>query len=223
MADGYYCCVVETFFPSFFSAGLCGMHCRFSDTLSVTQYLFILCLVSWLAWSRRVFISRAMCALMFRQLLLCAGVGWSLRSLWERRWVWNKVGRSYSWRGYYFASVCCLPNCIILQVCVACPTVLFCKCVLPAQLYYFASVCCLPNCIILQVCVACPTPRLIPKGSNPVHPWEQHLWYVPYRDLAGYNIIIQSTLRYNVLRWRGKVFIQRCHLSCLQVYRPASF
>jgi hypothetical protein len=55
-----------------------------------------------------------------------------------------------------FASVCCLPNCII------------CKCVLPAQLYYlqvcaacltvlFASVCCLPNCIIcncvLPVCM----------------------------------------------------------------------
>jgi hypothetical protein len=35
----------------------------------------------------------------------------------------NKVGRSYSWRGYY-----------------------------------------------LQVCAACPTPRLIPKGSNPIHP-----------------------------------------------------
>jgi hypothetical protein len=25
----------------------CGMHCRFSHTLSVTQYLFILCLVRW--------------------------------------------------------------------------------------------------------------------------------------------------------------------------------
>jgi hypothetical protein len=57
-----------------------------------------------------MFISRATCALMVRQLLLCAGVGWSLHSLWERRWVWNKVGWSYSWCGYYFASVCCLPN-----------------------------------------------------------------------------------------------------------------
>jgi hypothetical protein len=79
------------------------------------------------------------------QLLLCGGVGWSLHSLWERRWVLNKVGRSYSWRGY------------CLQVCAACPTVLFCKCVLPAKLYCFASVCCLPNCIVLQVCAACPT------------------------------------------------------------------
>jgi hypothetical protein len=89
-----------------------------------------------------------------------------------------KVGLSYSWRGYYlqvctafptvlFASVCCLPNCII------------CKCVLPVKLYYlqvcatrqtvlFASVCYLSNCIIckcvlpaqlyyLQVCATCPT------------------------------------------------------------------
>jgi hypothetical protein len=39
----------------------------------------------------------------------------------------------------------------------------------------FASVCCLP------------TPHLILKVLNPVHPWEQHLLYVPYRDLAGYN------------------------------------
>jgi hypothetical protein len=61
---------------------------------------------------------------------------------------------------------------IILQVCAACPTVLFpsvcclhnciiCKCVLPAQLYYlqvcaacptviFPSVCCLPNCNICK-------------------------------------------------------------------------
>jgi hypothetical protein len=93
---------------------------------------------------------------------------------------------------------CVLPaQLYYLQVCAACPTVLFasvcclpdcsiCKCVLPAQLYYlqvcsacptvlFASVCCLPDCIILQVCAACLTPRLITKGSNPVHPWEQHL------------------------------------------------
>jgi len=28
-------------------------------------------------------------------------------------------------------------------------------------------------------------------------------------------MIIQSTLRYHVLLWRGRVFIQRCHLRCL--------
>jgi hypothetical protein len=25
------------------------------------------------------------------------------------------------------------------------------------------------------------------KYSNPVHPWEQHLWYVPFRNFAGYS------------------------------------
>jgi len=28
-------------------------------------------------------------------------------------------------------------------------------------------------------------------------------------------MIIQTTLRYHVLQWRGRVFIQRCHLRCL--------
>jgi len=28
-------------------------------------------------------------------------------------------------------------------------------------------------------------------------------------------MIIQSALRYHVLLWRGRVFIQRCHLTCL--------
>jgi hypothetical protein len=32
-------------------------------------------------------------------------------------------------------------------------------------------------------------PHLISKVSNPVHPWEQYLRYVPYQDLAGYNIL----------------------------------
>jgi len=34
-------------------------------------------------------------------------------------------------------------------------------------------------------------------------------------------MITQITLRYHVLLWRGRVFIQRCHLR--SVYRPASF
>jgi len=34
-------------------------------------------------------------------------------------------------------------------------------------------------------------------------------------------IIIQCTLRYNVLLWRGRVFIKRCHLKRL-VSRKAS-
>jgi len=28
-------------------------------------------------------------------------------------------------------------------------------------------------------------------------------------------MIIQSILRYHVLLWHGRVFIQRCHLRCL--------
>jgi hypothetical protein len=48
IADGYYCCVVERHCFFFLLSFLpdCGMHCRFSDTLSVNQYLFMLCLVS---------------------------------------------------------------------------------------------------------------------------------------------------------------------------------
>jgi hypothetical protein len=41
------------------------MHCRFSHTLSVTQYPFSNCLVSWLGMVARVFIERAVCAVMY--------------------------------------------------------------------------------------------------------------------------------------------------------------
>jgi len=30
-------------------------------------------------------------------------------------------------------------------------------------------------------------------------------------------MIVQSTLRYRVLLWRSRVFIQRCHLRCQSV------
>jgi hypothetical protein len=68
-----------------------------------------------------------------------------------------------------FASVCCLPNCII------------CKCVLPAQLCYlqvcaacptvlFASVCCLPNCVICKCVLPAQRPILFRKVQTPSIP-----------------------------------------------------
>jgi len=36
-------------------------------------------------------------------------------------------------------------------------------------------------------------------------------------------MIIQSTLRYHVLRWSGRGFIQRCHLRCLASRKASIF
>jgi hypothetical protein len=154
--------------------------CESAYTLSVTQYLFTLCWVRWRGMvAPSVYRAGHVCSKVSSVAALCSN--W-LESAEPLRNVTSssrkKVGRSYSWRGYYlqvcaacaavlFASVCCLWNCII------------CKCVLPAQMYYlqvyaacatvlFASVCCLSNCIIfkcvrpaqqhyLEVCAACPT------------------------------------------------------------------
>jgi hypothetical protein len=74
----------------------------------------------------------------------------------------NKTEPSYSWSVYY------------LQVCAACPAVLF------------ATVCCLPNCIICKCVLPAQLPVLFRKFRTPPSR-EQHPWYVPYRDLAGYN------------------------------------
>jgi hypothetical protein len=49
--DGYYCCVVDERFCVLCFLTDCGMHCRLSHSLPVTQYLFILC---WVRWRGRV-------------------------------------------------------------------------------------------------------------------------------------------------------------------------
>jgi hypothetical protein len=50
----------------------------------------------------------------------------------------------------------------------------------------------------LRMCAACPTPRFTLKDSNPVHPWEQHLWYVPLSGLGR----IQHSCRILIFHWR---------------------
>jgi hypothetical protein len=60
----------------------------------------------------------------------------------------------------------------------------------------FANLCCLPDA------------RFTLKGSNPVHPWEQHLWYVP---LPGLGRIQQSLYIYS-LRPRKKVLLYKYYL-----------
>jgi hypothetical protein len=57
------------------------MHCRFSHTHSVPQYLFILCLVRLYGMVRDVFIGRTMVCRNASTVAVCAGVGWSLQSL----------------------------------------------------------------------------------------------------------------------------------------------
>jgi hypothetical protein len=70
----------------------CGMNCRFSRTLSVTQYLFTLCLVKWRGMVElSVYRASHACRYVQTVAALCS-VGWSLQNLWERWWVWNKVG-----------------------------------------------------------------------------------------------------------------------------------
>jgi hypothetical protein len=63
----------------------CGMHCRFSHTLSVTQYLFILSVVNLRSVVATSVYRARKSAVIDRQLLLCARVGWSLQCLGERR------------------------------------------------------------------------------------------------------------------------------------------
>jgi hypothetical protein len=88
----------------------CGMHCRFSHTLSVTQYLFILCLVRWRGMVvPSVYRAGHVCRNVWTVAALCSSWLKSAEPLTTAMSV-NKVGRSYSWRGYY------------LQVCAACPT-----------------------------------------------------------------------------------------------------
>jgi hypothetical protein len=63
--DGYYCCMVHRkwfFFSLFYFLPDCGMKCRLV-MLSVTLYLHFAKQVD-VAWSRRVFIGRAVCAVM---------------------------------------------------------------------------------------------------------------------------------------------------------------
>jgi hypothetical protein len=93
----------------------CGMHCRFSHTLSVTQYLFILCLVRWHGMvAPSVYHTGHVCRNVCTVAALCSS---ELESAEHLRKVMssdeqcsNKVGWSYCWRAYY------------LQVCAACPT-----------------------------------------------------------------------------------------------------
>jgi hypothetical protein len=50
----------------------CSMLCRFIHTLSVTHYLFILCLIGDVAWLCLEFIARAICSNVWTVSVLCS-------------------------------------------------------------------------------------------------------------------------------------------------------
>jgi hypothetical protein len=110
LADGYYCCVVDRLFFCLlpFLPDWC-MHCRFSDTLSVTQYLFILCSVRWRGMvAPRVYRAGHVCRNVRTVAALCSSWLESAEPLRTAmsEWSWKII--LLTW--VLFASVCCLPN-----------------------------------------------------------------------------------------------------------------
>jgi hypothetical protein len=118
--------------------------------------------------------------------------------------AWIKL-EDHTW--VLFASVCCLPNCIIcksvlpaqlyyfcvlstqmyyLQVCALCPTVLFVCSVCPTVL--FASVFCLPNCITCKCVLPVQLPVLFRKFRTPSIPGTASM----IRSLQGRVTIFRS-------------------------------
>jgi hypothetical protein len=62
----------------------------------------------------------------------------------------------------------------------------------------------------LRMCASCLTPRFTLKVSNPVHPWEQLLWYVPLSGLGRiqqWGAVINKTGNENK-RWNLGPFVQ---------------
>jgi hypothetical protein len=67
---------------------------------------------------------------------------------------------------------------------------------------------------VLFACAVCPMPHLNPKGSNPVHPWEQNPWYIPYWDLARYNTtLLTKTAKEN----ETYISVARCSVKTQSV------